>query len=147
MCILEGVHFGQHYFQAAKMLTNSMIISVLTHNCEVLYNVTQKDIQIAESFDHQLIRKICHLSRASVSIMMLEMGLWPLRFVIKICLLYLHHILTRDENSLIRQALEQLLISPVRTGQCWSKKISMIRKSHCYFNKYNQNLNLPSKNW
>ena len=37
---------------------------------------------------------------------MLELGLWPLRYIIKMKrILYLHHVLTRRESSLVRKVL------------------------------------------
>ena len=45
--ILEGTHFGDHYFEAMKLLRESMFLSVVTKNLEVSFNLTNKYVKTA----------------------------------------------------------------------------------------------------
>ena len=37
--ILENIHFGEFYFEALILLRNTMVMSILTYNLEVSYNL------------------------------------------------------------------------------------------------------------
>ena len=57
MTKLEEVCFGHYYFQVAVIWSTYQISSLLT-NAEAWYNVTQADIEILESVDENLLRRI-----------------------------------------------------------------------------------------
>ena len=61
---LNDVCFGRHYFKVAVILRNSNLISSLLTNSEAWYNVTKGDIEMLESVDEDLLRRIleCPLS-------------------------------------------------------------------------------------
>ena len=53
--ILESVYFGDYFFEAAILLRNSLLLSVILHNTEILYNLTNNDIKRLEDLDYQVI--------------------------------------------------------------------------------------------
>ena len=55
---LNYVCFGRHYFKVAVILRNSNLISSLLTNSEAWYNVTQADIDLLESVDENLLRRV-----------------------------------------------------------------------------------------
>lgn len=81
--ILEGVYLGDFFFETAKLLRNALLVSVLTSQCEIWYNLTKKEIQCLESIDKQLLCKLFQTSKKiSASMMMLELGVYPLRYTL-----------------------------------------------------------------
>ena len=58
MNILNSIPIGKYYFETALILRSSLLLSVLTHDVEVLHNLTKNDVKKLESLDNQLISKI-----------------------------------------------------------------------------------------
>ena len=116
MHILETIYFGDHYFQTVVLLRNAFLVSVLTNNSEIWFNISIRDMQSIESVDYQLIsRALSTHSKTSTCLMMLEMGLAPIRFIIKMKRLnYLHHLLNTNEDSIPRQILFQQMKKPYK---------------------------------
>ena len=103
MHILEGTYFGSYYFEAMKLLRESMLMSVITNNLEVSFNLTSKDLKTLNDLDMQLLRG-CLLTGAKSPqcLMLLELGLVLVSYLLKKKrILYLHHLLTVDESSLV----------------------------------------------
>ena len=79
------------------------MISVLLFNSETWLRLTKESIKRLESVDLMLLRKVLKtpISTPKVSLY-LETGCVPLRYILKgKRIMFLHHILTRDINSLI----------------------------------------------
>ena len=98
--ILEETHFGDHYFEAMRLLRESMFLSVITNNLEVSFNLTNRDIKDLEVLDQQLIRRCTMTSSKSSRILtLLELGITSVRVEIqRKRVLYYHHLLTSEES-------------------------------------------------
>ena len=57
LCILQSIYFGSHYFEALVLLRESLLLIVITHDTEVMHNITKKEINKLESLDRQLLIK------------------------------------------------------------------------------------------
>ena len=116
--ILEGTFFGSFYFEAMKLMREAMLMSVITNNLEVSFNLTPKDIKVLNDLDTQLIRSCLLLgAKASQCLMFLELGLVPVSFLIKKKrILYLFHLLTTDKSSLVSLVFQQQVKSAQKTN-------------------------------
>ena len=116
--ILEGTYFGSHYFEALKLLRESMLMSVITNNLEVAFNLTQKDYKILNDLDIQLLRGCLLLGAKSPQcLIFLELGFIPVSYLVKKKrVLYLFHLLTTDESTLVSQVFSKMISSPKKRG-------------------------------
>ena len=62
MTMLDGIPFGQFYFEVALILRNSLLVSSMLCNSEAWYNITNTELNLLETIDLRLLRKIMHLS-------------------------------------------------------------------------------------
>ena len=58
--ILENTYFGEHYFQALMLLRNTMVMSILTHNLEISYNLNKSQIMSLDKIDIMILKKSTH---------------------------------------------------------------------------------------
>ena len=114
--ILEGTYFGDFYFEALKLLRNTMVMSILTYNIEVLYNVTKSDMKRLDKVDLYLLRKAMMTSpKASRCLVLLELGLVSLEFILKQKrVMFLFHLLTSDNSSISKRILMSQINSKKR---------------------------------
>ena len=114
--ILKNTYYGDHYFDIAKLLRNSMFVSVLIGNCEVWPRTNLSDIKRLESSDNCLMSKIMESSRkSSYVLMLLEGGLWPIHVIMKSRrILYLQSILQKEESALVKQVFLKQCESAIR---------------------------------
>ena len=121
--ILESIYFGKYFFQAAVLLRNSLLVSSMLFNSEAWYHVTTAEIETLEKIDETCIRKFLNAPFATPRIILyLELGVMPLRYIIKSRRLnYLHYILNEDTNSMIYQFLQIQLQNP--TKKDWGSEI------------------------
>ena len=73
--------FGKHYFQAFRLMRESILLGGMLTNAESWINITQKDIEELEKSDTILLKKVLE-STASKVFMMLELGFVPVRYVL-----------------------------------------------------------------
>ena len=80
-----------------------MLISVLLFNADTWLRLTKEDIRKLESIDLMFLRKIFSVPIFTPKpSLYLESGCIPLRYIIKgKRIMFLHHILTRNEDALI----------------------------------------------
>ena len=84
LSILEGIPFGQYYFEVAIILRNSLLVSSILCNSETWYNVTQAELNLLESADLQFFRSILKVQKSTPKEMFyLEFGCLPLRYIVK----------------------------------------------------------------
>ena len=114
--VLEGTFFGQHYFEAFKLLRDTMVYSVLTYNLEVAYNLTKSDLKILDKIDLHLIGQVLMTSsKVSRCLVLLELGLMPVEYVIKQKRLnYLFNLVQMDESSIAKKVFLQQTKSPLK---------------------------------
>ena len=111
---LNDVCFGKHYFKVAVILRNSHLLSSLLTNAEAWYNVTKSDIDMLESVDESLLRRILECPMSTPKEMLyLELGILPIRFIIKMRRLnFLQYILHEEKKSLVHSFLKCQLSKP-----------------------------------
>ena len=84
MTKLEEVCFGKYFFQVAITWRSTYLISSLLTNAEAWFNVIQTDIDLLESVDEGLLRKILETpSSTPIEMLYLELGVIPIRYIIK----------------------------------------------------------------
>ena len=116
MQVLEHSFFGDFYFEALKLLRNSMVTSVLTYNLEVAFNLTKSEIKQLDQIDLQLLKKaMSSSSKVSRCLLFLDLVLMTVEFHIKQKRLnYLHRVLTSDQSSLVKSVLEEMIKKPCK---------------------------------
>ena len=84
MCILREVSLGAYFFQIAKLLRETLFLSVMLLNGETWINLSKKNIDNLERMDKILIRKVLDLPRStSLSALFLEMGCVSVREILR----------------------------------------------------------------
>ena len=103
LTILDGIHFGKHFFKVGVLLRNTLLVSSVLFNSEAWYNVTSAELNLLETVDLLLLRQILKAPRETPKeIIYLELGCIPLREIIRERrLMFLHYILNEESNSLI----------------------------------------------
>ena len=91
-----------------------MLLSVLTYNLEVSMNLTKKDLKQLDEVDCFLLKKMLNLSsKASRTLIHGELGIISVEFHLKQKrILYLHHLLSSETESLARDILNQMIQNP-----------------------------------
>ena len=94
-------------------MRETMLMSVITHNLEVSFNLSANDMKTLNDLDLQLLRGSLLLgAKSSQSLMFLELGLVPVSFIIKKKrIMYLFHLLTTDNSTLVSKIFRQQLKS------------------------------------
>ena len=108
LSILREVPLGQYRLQVGLKLRESMFLGAILCNSEVWYlpndNVLSKLEEVDEHLLRQLLSAQATVSRAALY---LETAATPIRFLVKSRrLMYLHHILSRSNEELIRKVFE-----------------------------------------
>ena len=107
LTLIEGIPFGEFYFEVAMILRESLLISSMLFNSETWYNVTKPEIELLETVDLQFLRQVLKTPKSTPKEMLfLETGCVPFREIIrKRRILFLHYILNENEDSLIKKFL------------------------------------------
>ena len=108
MNMLDGIPFGQFYFEVALILRNSLLVSSMLCNSEAWYNITNSELNFLETVDLMLLRKILNVPKTTPKEMLyLELGCIPFRNVIQQRRLsFLYYILQEDPKSLVYRFFE-----------------------------------------
>ena len=111
MTKLEDVCFGKYFFEVAIIWRNTYLISSLLTNAEAWYSLTQADVDILESVDESLLRRILEAPISTpIEMLYLELGVIPIRFIIKERRMnFLWYILNEEKESLINMVLRKQL--------------------------------------
>ena len=80
LMILNNVYFGSNFFEALKLMRESLLISVITNQSEVWVSTTEKKMKSLESI--LLSRALQSIKTTSLCVMLLEMGMIPVRFFV-----------------------------------------------------------------
>ena len=115
-CWMNQRYSIRPHFQMALLLRQTMLIAVLLTNSETWLRLTKENIKKLESVDEMLLRKILCTPVSTPKIALyLETGSIPIRFILKRKrIMYLHHIMTRREDALIRRVLMAQVDKPVK---------------------------------
>ena len=86
-------------------MKESMLVSKLLSNSEVWYNITKDQYTKLERIDEMYLRRVLNVPiSVPKESLHIETGCLPLKFMVKIRrLMYLWHILSREETELIRR--------------------------------------------
>ena len=111
MTLLEGIPFGQYYFEVAVILRNSLLVSSLLTNSEAWYNVSKAELDYLETVDELLLRSILKAPKTTPKEMLyLELGCFPLRNLIqKRRISFLYYLLHQDPESMLYKFLQSQL--------------------------------------
>ena len=103
LTMLEAIPFGKQYFTIGIILRDSLLVSSMLFNSEAWYNVTNRELELLESIDLNLLRKLLKAPKGTPKEMFyLELGIIHLRdIIISRRLNFLHTILKEDPESLI----------------------------------------------
>ena len=126
MDILKTVSFGEHYFQIAATLRESMLINGILTNCDVWYGLTNNDINQLEEVDKLLLRRVLNVaSSCPIEALYLEMGCIPIGLIIKARRLnYLHYLVSRRENEMLHKFFITQWKYPAVRGE-WTEQVKL----------------------
>ena len=97
-------------------LRQAMFLNGVLYNSEVWHSLTKEDIHKLETIDHQIMRAICDAhSKTPVEFLYLETSEKPLNYFISIRrLMYLHQILQKEENELVKRVYKAQNENPTK---------------------------------
>ena len=106
--ILDGIPFGKLYFEVAIILRNSLLVSSMLCNSETWFNITKAELELLETVDLMLLRTLLGAPKTVPKEMLyLELGILPMREMIKQRRLnFLHYILRQEKNSILYKVFE-----------------------------------------
>ena len=124
--ILKTVSFGEHYFEIAKTLRNSILINGILTNCEVWYGITQNELKQLEEVDRLYLRKVFNVPlTCPKESFYLELGCVPLPFIIKSRRVnYLYHLVTRNQNSMLSKFFMAQWENPSKKNE-WTEQVKV----------------------
>ena len=101
--LLENIIFGNHYFEIALLLRESMLINGTLTNAEIWYNLSESDIKKFEYLDRLFFRRLFNVPETTPrEAFYLEMGVVPINILLKgRRVKYLHNILKQNKNSML----------------------------------------------
>ena len=107
--LLEVISFGQHHFEIAVLLRNTMLINGTLTNAEVWYNFTHHEIQEFKKLEHSFFAKLLGVPRTTPSeAYYLELGALPISAILKGRRVnYLHSILSRNQKSILHHPVAE----------------------------------------
>ena len=106
--MINGLSLGHYYFKIAFLFRETMLLNGMLTNLEVWHPVSSSQIEILEKIDTNFLRKVLKShSKTPTEALYLETGLLQIRYVaMQRRLMYLHNILKKPENELIRRVYE-----------------------------------------
>ena len=124
MAILQETSLGNHYFEIASILRESLFINSILWNIETWYDVKQSEIEELEKVDRMLLKRILNVPASTPSALLyLEMGIIPLRYIIQARrLMFLRYILTRNETDLLLKNFKVQVREPSKND--WGETIA-----------------------
>ena len=114
--ILSDIPLGKYRTQVGVQLRQAMFLNGVLFNSEVWPELSATEITSLEIVDQQLLRTICQAhAKTPLEFLYLETGCAPLRYVISTRrIMYLHHILSRDEKELIKRVYNAQKTKPTK---------------------------------
>ena len=80
LSMLDGIPFGEFYFEIAAILRESLLVSSMLSNSEAWYNVSKAELELLETIDVNFLRRVLNAPRSTPKEMLfLEMGVVPFR--------------------------------------------------------------------
>ena len=115
--------FGSFYFEVGKTMIESMLLGSILNNIEVAYNLTKTEIEKLQKCHEMGIRKLLSLpSKTPKKMLYLLTGSVPIEFIIqRRRLIYLHHILNQENESLLKTFFEHQY--KTRKSKDWASQV------------------------
>ena len=116
--VWSDIPLGKYRTQVGLQLRQAMFINGVLFNSEVWQAVTRTEVASLEKIDNKLLRTICQAhSKTPTEFLYLETGCIPIRFVMQSRrLMYLHHILSREDKELIKRVYSAQRNNPTPSG-------------------------------
>ena len=114
--ILSEIPLGKYRTQVGIQLREAMFINGVLFNSEVWPKLTGTEITSLENIDHQLLRTILKAhAKTPIEFLYLETGCFPLKYIMTTRrLMYLQHILSRDNKELIKRVYDAQKLNPTK---------------------------------
>ena len=114
LVIVNEIPLAHWKMKAGLHLRQAMLINGILFNTEAWHNISDKDIIILEKVDEALLRGLLSAhSKTPLEALYLETGTLPFRFILKSRRLsYLHNILQKPDNEMIKKIYETQKINP-----------------------------------
>ena len=105
LSILSEIPLGPYRTSVGIKLREAMLLNGILFNSEIWYNVKEEEEQKLSDVDEYLLRSILGApAKTPKEALFLESGCVPVKFILKMRrLMYLHHILRRPKEELIRK--------------------------------------------
>ena len=115
---------GYHKYSIAKLLHRSIFINGTLVNMETWTHCSNQRVEMFERTEQSFFRKILAAhSKTPVECLYLELGIIPLRFhLMSRRLMYLHSIMQRDNNELVKKVIESQKITK-RKGDFYTQTL------------------------
>ena len=119
---------GHYYFEIASLLRETLFINSFLWNMETWYNLRKTDLEEIEKIDRILIKRILNVpSSTPTSLLYLELGIVPLRYIIQARrLTFLRYILTRKDDDLLLKFFKAQLREPSKNDWCETVKDDLV---------------------
>ena len=103
LSMVGKISLGRHYFKISLLLRETIFLSSVLTNSEVWYKLTDKDIDMLESLDRTLIKRIFSVPNSTpTSALYLESGCMTVGTIIKARRLnYLHYLVNTPEKEML----------------------------------------------
>ena len=114
LAIINEIPLGHWRVEAGLRLRQAMFVNGCLFNSEAWHGVKEADITLLEKVDESLLRGILKShAKIPVEALYLETGSVPIRFIIASRrLMFLHSILQRDSNELVRKIYAAQMADP-----------------------------------
>ena len=116
MDILKTISYGKKYFEIARTLREAEFINGILTNAEVWYGLRKNEIDELEEVDKFLLRRILGAPESScIESLYLELGVLPIRIIIKARRVkYLHYLTRLNENQMLAKVFKIQWKYPVK---------------------------------
>ena len=108
LVIISEIPLSHWRMQAGLLLRQAMLVNGIMFNSKAWHSITGKDMVVLKKVDEALTRGLLAAhTKTPLEALYLETGSLPLRYIVKSRrIMYLHNILKKNENELIRKIYE-----------------------------------------
>ena len=112
---IKQMRLGMYFFEAMKILRNSVFLSSYLYGTEVLYNMNEKDTKALMMKDEQFVKEVCSLERAvPAALIYLELGFKTVDVIVMVRrMCFLKYILER-KSELAYEVYQKQKLNPLK---------------------------------
>ena len=124
LSILSEIPLGPYRMSVGLRLREAMLLNGIMFNSEIWYNVKEEEEKKLSEVDEFLLRSILGApAKTPKEALFLETGCVPIKYILKMRrLMYLHHILKRPHDELIRKFYEAQKCKPSKGD--WAQTVA-----------------------